>query len=117
MRKLYICSTSSWLLILSSELPSSPLSLSPPLIQENIEALADELRSPKYNGYFVCESVSLCLSTPAAVAMVSLSDFSNKLDRPGLKTLAEADQLESVREIKVRLSHLFFTVLRYNMTV
>jgi vacuolar protein sorting-associated protein 45 len=48
--------------------------------QENIECLSDELKSPKYNSYFVY--------------------FSNKLDRPALKALAEADQHESVREIK-----------------
>ena len=46
--------------------------------------------------------------------MVSLSDFSNRLDRPGLKTLADADQLESVREMKVWLAHMLFTVLRNN---
>ena len=29
------------------------------------------------------------------------SDFSNRLDRPAIKTLAESDEHESVREIKV----------------
>jgi vacuolar protein sorting-associated protein 45 len=48
--------------------------------QENIECLSDELKSPKYNSYFVY--------------------FSNMLDRRALKTIAEADQLESVREMK-----------------
>ncbi|XP_064402056.1 vacuolar protein sorting-associated protein 45-like [Halichondria panicea] len=48
--------------------------------QENIERLTDELKSPKYSSYFVY--------------------FSNRLDRPALKTLAEADEHESVREIK-----------------
>lgn len=48
--------------------------------QENIELLSDELKAPKYNAYFVY--------------------FSNRLDRAALKTLAESDEYESVREIK-----------------
>lgn len=48
--------------------------------QENIELLSDELKSPKYSAYFVY--------------------FSNRLDRPAIKTLAESDEHESVREIK-----------------
>lgn len=48
--------------------------------QDNIMLLTEELKSPKYNQYFVY--------------------FSNSLDRPAIKTLAESDEHESVREIK-----------------
>jgi len=48
--------------------------------QENVEFLTDEFKNPKYSSYFVY--------------------FSNRLDRPAIKTLAESDEHESVREIK-----------------
>ena len=32
-------------------------------VQENIECLSDEPRSPKYNSYFVCESLPFIFET------------------------------------------------------
>ena len=48
-----------------------------------MEILGEELRSPKYGSYFVY--------------------FSNMIDRASIEKLAETDDYESVREVKVYL--------------
>lgn len=48
--------------------------------RENVELLSEELKSPKYNSYFVY--------------------FSNRLNEGDMKFLAESDEHESVKEIK-----------------
>ena len=48
-------------------------------IQENLEQLSKELRSPRYGSYHIV--------------------FSNIVQKRDLKTLAEADEKESVREV------------------
>ena len=50
-------------------------------LQENIEILCQELKSPKYGSYFIY--------------------FSNMIDKNSIEKLAHADDYESVREIKV----------------
>lgn len=56
---------------------------------ESLRALEDELRNPKYSGYWLY--------------------FSNVLKKSAIERLAEADESELVREIQVRIdveSHL-----------
>ena len=51
-------------------------------MQENIDLLCKELRTPKYGAYFIY--------------------FTNRIDRGSIEKLALSDDQESVREVKVR---------------
>lgn len=84
--------------------------------KENIHTLAMELRRPRYGSYYICKSfkgcpvvctvhpshifnfhlqLSVCITIP-----IILADFSNITPKADIKTLAEADEQEVVREIQ-----------------
>lgn len=70
--------------------------------KQNIQLLAQELRSPKYGSYFLCKYIDILKhSNPKYMYLFLIfSDFSNIIPRTDIKYLAECDESESVREVK-----------------
>jgi hypothetical protein len=65
----------------------------------NIELLVEELRAPRYSEYRLCTLGYLVLANLS----FPVSDFSNFLKNAHVERLAEADQAELVKDVKVRI--------------
>ena len=66
-------------------------------IAENIEALVNELQSPKYGSYYLCMFIR---SSQRSLAMSVYLDFTNFVQLADVKKLAEADEYECVRVVQ-----------------
>lgn len=76
--------------------------------EESLEALALELREPKYSEYYLCQSVNLLLAIASnqPFCLTPLTDFTNILSKTVIELLAEVDEYEVVREVQVRTDWL-----------
>lgn len=70
--------------------------------EDSLEALANELREPKYGEYYLCQWVNHPSSSSATPALMQpQTDFSNILSKTAIERLAEVDEYEVVKEVQV----------------
>ncbi|KAJ3385380.1 vacuolar protein sorting-associated protein 45 [Entophlyctis sp. JEL0112] len=79
---------------------------------ESIQCLVEELRDPCYSAYFLCERFPRCVAI--CITAHSSPVFSNTIKKSSIERLAEADEMELVREVQefyadviVHHTHLF----------